>query len=137
MRKMKKVKGFLTDEEKAARDDRRANIAHRHAVINGGVKGLAVLNSAGVAAMLGFTQALVSKPEFLNFKPYSMAALSLFLIGTIAAALLFVPYGTYIQERNRRYKSWVLYACFFLGAFSIACAAIGALLVVIGIDRAF
>ncbi|WP_188708242.1 hypothetical protein [Polaromonas eurypsychrophila] len=50
--------------------------------------------------MLGFFQALVLKPEVLiGFKPYGVAALSLFLIGAIAAALLFIPYGTYIQER--------------------------------------
>jgi hypothetical protein len=130
--------GSLTDEEKALRDDRRVTQTLRHTVVNSGVKGLAVLNSAGVAAMLGFFQALVSKPEVLiEFKPYGVGALSLFLIGAIAAALLFIPYGTYIQERGKKVRPAILIACFVLGAFAVGCAALGAMLVAVGVDRAF
>jgi len=130
--------GSLTDEEKALRDDRRLTQTLRHAVVSGGVKGLAVINSAGVAAMLGFFQSLVSKPEVLvRFKPYGVGALSLFLIGAIAAALLFVPYGVYIQERGKKVRPAVLIACFVLGAFAVGCAAIGAFLVAVGVDHSF
>lgn len=135
--KMKKVKGTLTDEEKADRDDRRSAVSLRHTVINSGVKGLAVLNSAGVAAMLGFFQAIAAKPVLATFKPYGVTSLSSFLIGVIAAALLFIPYGTYIQERNKKYRRITLYACFFLGAFSVGCVIFGATMLVWGIDKSF
>lgn len=135
--KSRKPKGALTDEEKADRDDRRSIVAVRHAVINAGIRGLAVLNSAGVVAMLGFFQAIVGKTVLPVFKPYGVTALNAFLIGLITATLLFIPYGTYIQERNRKYKRLVLYFCFTLGALSVGCVIFGAAMIVWGIDKAF
>ena len=58
--------------------------------------------------MLGFFQAIAAKPALLLFKPYGVSALNAFLIGAITAAFLFVPYGTYIQERNKKYRSATL-----------------------------
>ena len=59
--KLKKPKGILADEAKADRDDKRSIVAVRDTVITAGIRGIAVLNSAGVIAMLGFFKQLREK----------------------------------------------------------------------------
>jgi hypothetical protein len=54
-----------------------------------GAKAFTVLNSAGVAAMLAMTQALIVKDSFGPFKWFAIAILSSFLIGAISACLTF------------------------------------------------
>ena len=66
-----------------------------------------------------------------------MTALIVFLIGLVIPTLLFIPYGAYIQKRNRKYKSFILYFCFMLGALSVGCFIYGAMMMVWGIDKAF
>ncbi|OOG50005.1 hypothetical protein B0E49_19505 [Polaromonas sp. C04] len=53
-------------------------------------KALAVLNSAGVAAVLAFSQALVAKGNFEKFRPYALGALLLFLVGAFVASIVAV-----------------------------------------------
>lgn len=60
----------------------------RAAVLEG-AKAFTVLNSAGVAAMLAMTQALIVKGSFGPFKWFAIATLSSFLIGAISACLTF------------------------------------------------
>ena len=135
--KLKKPKGVLNDEAKADRDDKRSIVAVRHTVITAGIRGIAVLNSAGVIVMLGFFQAIAEKNVLSVFKPYGVTALNVFSIGLVIATLLFIPYRAYIQERNRKYKSFILYFCFMLGALSVGCFIYGAMMTVWGIDKAF
>ncbi|MBZ2206582.1 hypothetical protein [Massilia soli] len=53
-------------------------------------KAFTVLNSAGVAAMLAMTQALIVKDSFGPFKWFAIAILSSFLIGAVSACLTFL-----------------------------------------------
>ncbi|MEM8510822.1 hypothetical protein RCH14_000113 [Massilia sp. MP_M2] len=54
-----------------------------------GAKAFTILNSAGVAAMLTMTQALIIKDSFGTFKWFAIAILSSFLIGAVSACLTF------------------------------------------------
>lgn len=54
-----------------------------------GSKGLTLLNSGAVAAMLALTQSLIGRGVFSEIKPYSVAALAIFLCGAICASSIF------------------------------------------------
>lgn len=51
-------------------------------------KALALLNSAGVAVMLAFSQSLITNHVFDKFKPFLMWALGLFLYGALSASII-------------------------------------------------
>ena len=51
-------------------------------------KALMILHSAGVAAMLGFMQALVGKGQLSAFKVFGCPALVFYLIGTLCGLLV-------------------------------------------------
>lgn len=74
--------------------EKRANqlVERLEAVQTESAKAFMLLNSAAVAAMLGFIQALAGKtdPSLLHsFKPFAVVALVLFLAGAAAAAVTF------------------------------------------------
>lgn len=64
-----------------------------HAAMFEGGKALALLNSAGAAAMLAFTQALLAKDgtQFRDCKPFLVIALVRFLAGALLASMVAVP----------------------------------------------
>jgi hypothetical protein len=74
--------------EKRLADGIAGTVGIRGAVLEG-AKAFTVLNSAGVAAMLAMTQALIVKDSFYPFKWFAVAILSSFLIGAVSACLTF------------------------------------------------
>jgi hypothetical protein len=62
-------------------------------------KALMVLNSAGVAAMLAFMQALVSKGPLTAFKPYGVASMLVYLVGVGA--------GFYVLRRRMQFSFYM------------------------------
>lgn len=124
--------GRLTDREKVAVDDERWEADRHTNVMLAGIKGLAVLNGAGVAAMLAFTQALLSKADvWMRFKPFGVTSLTLFFIGAAAASLLFYPFARALADPANR-LSHISVGSHMLGA-TVACLLLGAGAAVAGI----
>lgn len=121
----------------AAEDERRAK-ERIGELMTECVKAIAVLNGGGVIAVLGFTQALVGKTQFHDFKPYALSAACLFLFGAVAAAFSFVlRWQEEVQIYNRApdVASWTWSALIAIAAAFLAFIG-GALAVCLGIaDR--
>ena len=102
-----------------------------YATYTEGSKGLTLLNSGAVAAMLAMTQALIGKCAFSAIKPYSVTALAIFLCGAVCASTVFFALVYRIAgsvaaepERDRshafatRALIWSM-VCFILGSIVI------------------
>lgn len=120
---MIKKRGELTDRAKADRDDKRAKTALHQTMLVSTVKGFAVLNGAGVLAMLGFVQALVGKGHFEAFKPYAVISLVLFMMGALAATMLYLPLSAFLNLKFEEEESRVT-AMRYL-AVTMACVMLG------------
>lgn len=124
-------RGELTDRAKADRDDKRARTVLHQTMIVSTVKGFAVLNGAGVLSMLGFIQALVGKGSFDAFKPYAVVALILFMVGALAATMLYLPLSAYLNLKAEKEESQASVKQ-FLGA-TMVCVVLGAAVCALGI----
>lgn len=102
-------------------------------------KGLTVLNSAAVAAMLAMTQALVGKPPFTTFKHYAIGAIAAFLCGAIAATMVyfFHAYGTLGKILREAAARTAISKIIIALALSMMFFISGALLVVVGLMNCF
>ena len=131
---MRRIRPDLSESQKADRDDDRFATERHDALMNAGVKGLAVLNSAGVAAMLGFLQALLNSPgAFVRFKGFGVAALALYLAGAVAASLVFLPLVRYINRDSGEDKVPLHSQASALLTCAVVCAISGSVTVAIGV----
>jgi hypothetical protein len=91
-------------------------------------KALALLNSAGAAAMLAFMQALVGKADTLGeFKAFGVIALSLFLIGALSAAGnaafrlgIWIEFGELDKRNHEKIISSAWNVVIAMGCFTVA-----------------
>lgn len=102
-------------------------------------KGLTVLNSAAVAAILAMTQALVGKPPFTTFKYYAIGAIAAFLCGAIAATMVyfFHAYGTLGKMLREAAARTAISKIIIALALSMMCFICGSLAVVVGLMNCF
>lgn len=103
-------------------------------------KSTAVLNSAAVVAMLGFLQALMSKPEAIKaFKLFGVAALMLYLLGALLSVLTLIARRKYLFAMSRDIADEASTAhdrgANFISA-ALTCFFIGSVCVLIGVSRA-
>lgn len=98
-------------------------------------KGLTLLNSGAVAAMLAMVQALIGKGAFAPFKLYSVGALTLFLAGAVSASIVFfcMVYrisGSAIPRPEGDHSfAWATKVLIF----SMCCFVVGAAAIILGI----
>jgi hypothetical protein len=104
-----------------------------------GIKTLLAINGGGIVAMLGFMQALISKPaELALFKYYGANAMLTFCVGVLFAALApaarvifirkLISYQSEDIEYPRiwelaAYSCWATSLCLFLAG--VVCASLG------------
>ncbi|MDO8374967.1 MAG: hypothetical protein Q7K57_57535 [Burkholderiaceae bacterium] len=130
---MIKRRGELTDRQKADRDDKRAKTALHQTMLVSTVKGFAVLNGAGVLAVLGFIQALVGKGHFEAFKPFAVWSLCLYMVGALAATMLYLPLSAFLNLKFEEAESRVT-AMRYL-AVTMACVMLGSAVCAWGIAK--
>lgn len=103
-------------------------------------KAMMLLNSAAVAAMLAFVQALLGKTDpslIVTFKPYAISALALFLLGALCSAFNFQLRGWSIfQQLAIGEKNWSGVTSMLMLVISPFCFFIGSTIVVFGITFA-
>lgn len=105
--------------------------AKLHATYTEGSKGLTLLNSGGVAAMLAMAQALIARTAYSAIKPYSVTALAIFLLGAIFSSTVFFclvyrltgsvatePKGDQSLAFATKFLMWSM-GCFILGSIVI------------------
>lgn len=102
-------------------------------------KGVGVLNSGGVAAMLAFIQALIGKDEFAQFKTYSLVALSIFLLGAATSWAVFMVHARGIMAHVTRHPSrkYAVANMVFALTMSLLCFLVAAVVIVIGLAKAY
>lgn len=123
----------FSDQERALLEDVRRFGDRHNDLFVATAKGVGVLNSAGVAAMLAFMQALLNNaPTLVKFKPFGVTALIFFLVGA-GASLAPLAYrmavfdklyrqdfstGSPLAIGNKHATRWLVgaAACFALGA---------------------
>lgn len=123
----------FSDQERALLEDVRRFGDRHNDLFVATAKGVGVLNSAGVAAMLAFMQALLNNaPTLVKFKPFGVAALIFFLVGA-GASLAPLAYRMAVFDKlyrqdfstgnplaigNKHATQWLVgaAACFALGA---------------------
>lgn len=78
-----------------------------HAAMLEGGKALALLNSAGVAAMLALAQSLIGKDYslFQACKPFIVFALIMFLSGALLASIVAIPIAQQLMARALAQRS--------------------------------
>ncbi|WP_399684417.1 hypothetical protein [Xenophilus sp.] len=78
-----------------------------HATMLEGGKALALLNSAGVAAMLALAQSLIGKQYslFQACKPFIVFALVMFLSGALLASIVAIPIAQQLMARALAQRS--------------------------------
>lgn len=69
-------------------------------LVTQGARGITVLNSGGIVAMLGFVQALAGKQLLTAFKPFAVWGSAFFLAGAVIGAATF---AVRYQEGIHRY----------------------------------
>lgn len=131
--------------ERAARNEENAKLEKRladgiagalgvRATALEGAKAFTVLNSAGVAAMLAMTQALIVKNSFGPFKWFAIAILSSFLIGAISACLtVFVHSESALIALNEDKPAPAITGVFWCIRVSVLFFILGAVLMVCGL----
>jgi hypothetical protein len=106
--------------------------------ITEGIKALLAINGGGIVSMLGFMQALISKPAaFAGFKYFGANALLSFCVGIVAAAAVPVLRAIYVNAlifKSIHDEKWEK-ASYAMWGFSLLCFMIGATCVGLGIDR--
>jgi hypothetical protein len=110
-----------------------------HASLLECAKGVGVLNSGGVAAMLAFIQALIGKGEFTQFKTYSLVALSIFLLGAVTSWAVFMVHARGIMANVIRHPSrkYAIVNMLFALTMSLLCFLVAAVVIVIGLAKAY
>jgi hypothetical protein len=69
-------------------------------------KALALLNSAGVATMLAFSQSLITNHVFDKFKPFLMWSLGLFLFGALSASMVALAVAVNVAGNTNSNTTW-------------------------------
>jgi hypothetical protein len=136
------VKEFLrasSERQDKILDKLEVQMTSLHSSFIEATKGLTILNSAAVAAMLAMTQALVGKVPFTSFKNYAIVAIAAFLCGAISATSVFFfhAYGTLgriLREESARTAMSKIIIALFLG---LAFFVTGAVTLIIGLINCF
>ena len=93
------VRGLKDRRIQHEKEELRSYLQKEHELWIAGAKALMVLHGAGVAAMLGFMQALVGKPPLSAFKVYGCSALVIYLVGALC--------GLLVLRRRTAYSLWM------------------------------
>lgn len=122
------------EQRNAVRQARVKTLERLDDYVTQGVKGATLLNGGGVVAMLGFAQALIGKGVLTLFKSYILWAGAFFLLGAIAAALVFIV--RYLEEGflsvdHPGAGKWSL-AVFFVIVASLCFFLVGSVVVGVG-----
>jgi hypothetical protein len=104
------------------------------------IKGLILLNSGALVAMLAFTQAVALRPQWHAFKGYGLFALLWFGIGALAGpAALFIRTQSLwkLRYRNTRLSEKWWLATFIPIAVSLGALLVGGIAILAGLNNAF
>lgn len=106
-----------------------------HNILLQGAKGLGVLNGGAAVAMLAFVQALIGKAPLPLFKPYAIASLVAFLVGSCLAAFVFFFQYSILNKPNQEAtrKNMLAGAIWWFLVASAILALLGGGIVTIGI----
>lgn len=138
------VKNQREKEEAARIEFIKINLSKEEASTSEGIKALLAINGGGIVAMLGFMQALISKPAELSlFKYYGANALIMFVGGVLFAALtpalrvIFIKRVIRYQTEDIRNPSVWEWAAHCAWGVSLCLFVSGALCASLGIQQAF
>src|ERR1035437_8439886 len=82
--------GDMSDYQKSHIEEGRWRVDRCESLLLNGAKGHALINSAGVAGMLAFMQAMITKaPQLASFKSYGIVAASTYMLGAFMASVVF------------------------------------------------